>query len=374
MSGAAEPGVRACTAGHRGPATVSLRPRDPRVHRRHGRAGLAQRAADHRPGMAAGRHRRGGLRRPRPRRASRRRWRRCWRSCWPGPWSPGPASSLAGRSRTRVKRQLRGALLRRVAALGPGAGRARSGPARSRRWPRAGSTPSTATSRCICRSCSGGDRPVAVVVALLASDWISAVIIAVTLPLIPVFMALVGRGHARADATRSCACLQRLAGHFLDVVAGLPTLKVFGRAKPQVAGDRATSPSVTAMATMATLRVTFLSSLMLELLATFSVALVAVAIGLRLLGGRLDLRDRAVRAGARARGLPAAAPARRQLPRQRRGRQPRPSRSSRCSRRRCRRAGTRTEIPDPASAGIAVDELDGAPIRAGAARRSTVSR
>ena len=83
--------------------------------------------------------------------------------------------------------------------------------------------------------------------------------------------------------------LQRLAGHFLDVVAGLPTLKVFGRAKAQVAAVRDITDRYR-MATMATLKVAFLSSLILELLATFSVALVAVAVGLRLLGGHLTSR------------------------------------------------------------------------------------
>ena len=80
--------------------------------------------------------------------------------------------------------------------------------------------------------------------------------------------------------------LQRLGGHFLDVVAGLPTLKVFGRAKAQADAIATVSTSYRERA-LATLRVAFLSSLVLELLATVSMALVAVAIGLRLLGGSL---------------------------------------------------------------------------------------
>jgi ATP-binding cassette, subfamily C, bacterial CydCD len=104
-------------------------------------------------------------------------------------------------------------------------------------------------------------------------------------PLIPLFMALVG-ASTNARMRRQARLLQRLAGHFLDVVAGLPTLKVFGRAKAQVAAIRDITNRYRA-ATMATLRVAFLSSLILELLATFSVALVAVAIGLRLLGGHV---------------------------------------------------------------------------------------
>ena len=85
---------------------------------------------------------------------------------------------------------------------------------------------------------------------------------------------------------RQARHLQRLAGHFLDVVAGLPTLKVFGRAKAQ-AQAIADMTDQYRLATMDTLKVAFLSSLILELLATISVALVAVAVGLRLLGGHL---------------------------------------------------------------------------------------
>ncbi len=128
--------------------------------------------------------------------------------------------------------------------------------------------------------------PVTVIVVVLGADWISAVIIAVTVPLIPLFMALVG-ASTKVRMRRQARLLQRLAGHFLDVVAGLPTLKVFGRAKAQVAAVRDITNRYRT-ATMATLKVAFLSSLILELLATFSVALVAVAVGLRLLGGHVS--------------------------------------------------------------------------------------
>ncbi len=129
--------------------------------------------------------------------------------------------------------------------------------------------------------------PLAVIIVVLGADWISAVIIAVTVPLIPLFIGLVGASTG-ARMARQARLLQRLAGHFLDVVAGLPTLKVFGRAKAQVAAVRAITDQYR-LATMATLKVAFLSSLILELLATLSVALVAVAVGLRLLGGHLSL-------------------------------------------------------------------------------------
>ena len=129
-------------------------------------------------------------------------------------------------------------------------------------------------------------------------------------------MALVGATTRDRTAARMRS-LQRLAGHFLDIVSGLPTLKVFGRAKAQARAIAEVTDRYRA-ATMATLRLTFLSSLILELLATVSVALVAVAVGLRLLGGDMTLPGRALRPGPGARGLPAAARPRPALPRQRR--------------------------------------------------------
>jgi ATP-binding cassette, subfamily C, bacterial CydD len=127
--------------------------------------------------------------------------------------------------------------------------------------------------------------PIAVVVRVALADWISALIILVTLPLIPVFMVLVGL-PARARARRQWYLLARLGGHFLDVVEGLTTLKVFGRARSQaeVIG-RVTDAHRTA--TMSVLRVAFLSSLVLELAAALATALVAVEVGLRLLGGHI---------------------------------------------------------------------------------------
>jgi ATP-binding cassette subfamily C protein CydCD len=131
--------------------------------------------------------------------------------------------------------------------------------------------------------------PVAIIAVVAGADWVSALLIAVSLPLIPLFMALVG-ATTRDRTVRRMRSLQRLAGHFLDVVAGLPTLKVFGRAKAQAQAIADVTNRYRG-ATMATLRLTFLSSLVLELLATVSVALVAVAVGLRLLGGTLTFHD-----------------------------------------------------------------------------------
>lgn len=130
--------------------------------------------------------------------------------------------------------------------------------------------------------------PVVVVVAILSADWISAAIVAFTIPLIPLFMALVG-ATTRERMDRQLRTLERLAGHFLDVVAGLPTLKVFGRARAQAELIAQVAERYRETA-LSTLKVTFLSSLILELVATIAVALVAVAIGLRLMGGDLGLR------------------------------------------------------------------------------------
>ena len=128
--------------------------------------------------------------------------------------------------------------------------------------------------------------PLVVLAVLVARDWISAAIVVVTVPLIPLFMALVGAStRERMDA--QVQSLQRLGGHFLDVVAGLTTLKVFGRAKAQAAAIEAVSERHRVQV-LGTLRVAFLSSLVLELLATVSMALIAVAVGLRLMSGHLD--------------------------------------------------------------------------------------
>lgn len=129
--------------------------------------------------------------------------------------------------------------------------------------------------------------PVAVLARLTFADWSSAVIIAVTLPLLPVFGALVG-WQTRAATERQWRRLSRLGGHFLDLVAGLPTLRVFGRAHGQVAAVRRMADGHR-VATMRTLRIAFLSALVLELIAALAVALVAVPIGLRLLAGAFTL-------------------------------------------------------------------------------------
>jgi len=130
--------------------------------------------------------------------------------------------------------------------------------------------------------------PVVVLVQIAIVDWVSGVLIAVTLPLVPVFMVLVGL-HTQKRTARQWRSLSLLASHFLDVTAGLPTLKVFGRARAQAA-EIARVGNAHRNATIGVLRVAFLSAFVLELVASLSVAVVAVGVGLRLLDGRLDLR------------------------------------------------------------------------------------
>ncbi|MGY5115167.1 thiol reductant ABC exporter subunit CydD [Streptomyces sp. 900105755] len=193
----------------------------------------------------------------------------------------------AHRASAAVKSELRGRLLDRAVALGPG-------------WlsgQRTGSLVTLATrgvdalddyfSRYLPQLGLAVVVPVAVLARIVTEDWVSAAIIVGTLPLIPVFMVLIGWAtQSRTD--RQWRLLSRLSGHFLDVVAGLPTLKVFGRAKAQAESIRQITGEYR-QATMRTLRIAFLSSFALELLATLSVALVAVTVGMRLVRGDMDL-------------------------------------------------------------------------------------
>ncbi|WP_030188999.1 thiol reductant ABC exporter subunit CydD [Streptomyces violaceorubidus] len=195
----------------------------------------------------------------------------------------------AHRASAAVKSELRGRLLDRATALGPG-------------WlggQRTGSLVALATrgvdalddyfARYLPQLGLAVVVPVAVLARIVTEDWVSAAIIVGTLPLIPVFMMLIGWAtQSRMD--RQWQLLSRLSGHFLDVVAGLPTLKVFGRAKAQAESIKRITGEYR-QATMRTLRIAFLSSFALELLATLSVALVAVTIGMRLVHGEMTLYD-----------------------------------------------------------------------------------
>jgi ATP-binding cassette subfamily C protein CydD len=126
-----------------------------------------------------------------------------------------------------------------------------------------------------------------IVGVMLLGDWLSAVIVLATLPIVPLFMVLIG-WTTRAAQDRQWERLQALAASFLDAVEGLSTLKVFGRERRQVERiGRLTDDH--RRHTMAVLRVSFLSGFALELAASLSVALVAVSVGIRLVDGSLAL-------------------------------------------------------------------------------------
>ena len=129
--------------------------------------------------------------------------------------------------------------------------------------------------------------PVAVLALVASIDLLSAGIMLLTLPLVPVFMWLVGRYTERRTAQRREA-LRLLATHFLDVVRGLPTLRAFNRGRAQAERIEQVSDEYR-RATMGTLRVAFLSGTVLELAATLGIALVAVTVGVRLAEGGLGL-------------------------------------------------------------------------------------
>ncbi|MFD9701421.1 thiol reductant ABC exporter subunit CydD [Lentzea sp. NPDC059081] len=129
--------------------------------------------------------------------------------------------------------------------------------------------------------------PPLVLAQLAFADPTSALIVLVTLPLLPVFGVLVGLRTRDATQAR-WERLQQLGGHFRDVLAGLPTLRAFDRTTHQSTVIRDVADRHRE-ATTAALRIAFLSGLVLEVLSSLSVALVAVPVGLRLLDGRLDL-------------------------------------------------------------------------------------
>jgi len=130
--------------------------------------------------------------------------------------------------------------------------------------------------------------PVIVAIAIGFHDILSLIIVVVTIPLIPVFMVVIG-WTTQERVKRRFAVQSRLANHFADLVAGLPTLQVFGRARAQTKTLSA-SEDANRRETMGTLRVAFLSAGVLELAATLAVAIVAVTIGFRVVAGGVDLR------------------------------------------------------------------------------------
>ena len=129
--------------------------------------------------------------------------------------------------------------------------------------------------------------PLVVGTTIFLQDWSTGLIVLFTIPLIPLFGILIGRFTASATA-KKWQTMGMLSGYFLDLLSGLTTLKVYGRSAKQEENIGKVGETYRAE-TMAVLRISFLSSLALELIATLSVALIAVSIGLRLVGGSLSL-------------------------------------------------------------------------------------
>ena len=130
--------------------------------------------------------------------------------------------------------------------------------------------------------------PVVVLAWVGSIDPVSALVMLLTLPLVPVFLWLIGR-YTEEQTRRRWESLRLLSTHFLDVVRGLPTLRAFNRGHTQETTIAAVSEQYR-RATMGTLRVSFLSGAVLELAATLGVALAAVTVGVRLVGGGLGLQ------------------------------------------------------------------------------------
>ncbi|ALG05651.1 hypothetical protein AOZ06_00750 [Kibdelosporangium phytohabitans] len=129
--------------------------------------------------------------------------------------------------------------------------------------------------------------PLSVGAAILLIDWPAAVVIALTVPLVPLFAILIGR-YTASKVTESADATARLSAHLLEMIRALPVLTAFRRAERQADAVRRVSAQHR-RATLATLRVAFSSALALELIATLSVAVVAVIIGVRLVSGDLTL-------------------------------------------------------------------------------------
>jgi ATP-binding cassette subfamily C protein CydD len=129
--------------------------------------------------------------------------------------------------------------------------------------------------------------PLSIVVFILPIDWISALVMTLTAPLIPLFMILIGRGAERKNQ-QQWRKLARMSGHFLDTIQGLTSLKLFNASRKESQVIARISDEYR-HSTLSVLRIAFLSSFALEFFSTISIAIVAVLVGFRLYWGELDL-------------------------------------------------------------------------------------
>lgn len=192
------------------------------------------------------------------------------------------------RAATSVVGDLRAAVVRHAADLGPAALEGERGPALATLTTRGLDALDGYLVKYLPQLLLAATVTPAVLAVVWWHDTIAGITVLVTLPLVPLFMALVGL-MTRDAADRRLRSMQRLGAQVLDLVAGLPTLRALGRERGQGTRVREVGEAYR-RATMGTLRTAFLSALVLESLTTLSVALVAVGIGLRLVYGHLDLQ------------------------------------------------------------------------------------
>jgi ATP-binding cassette subfamily C protein CydCD len=200
----------------------------------------------------------------------------------------GAQEWLTARASVAVRGQVRGAVLQGVLRLGPmWAQRQPPGRVVAATGPGLDSLDGYVT-RAVPAFVAAAIVPAVALVAIILADWQCGVILLVLLPLVPLFMVLIGVTTKRYVARRY-VILERLSGRFLDLLRGLTTLRVYGQADAQQQRlERSTDDF--RRQTLSTLRVAFLSGLVLDLLGALSVAVVAVDIGLRLDAGHVGFR------------------------------------------------------------------------------------
>ena len=192
----------------------------------------------------------------------------------------------AQRAASGAKSQIRSALLKRVLATG-GADTPEGTGATAVLLSRGLNALDDYYTKTLTAFVSTASVPFILWVVVAALDWMSAMVLACTLPLIPVFMILIGK-NTRDETAEAQAELHRLSDHILELVRGLPVIIGLGRERAQTRSMNALGQRYRER-TMQTLRSAFMSSLALELITTISVALIAVLIGVRLVNGTLGL-------------------------------------------------------------------------------------
>src|SRR6478736_2928642 len=195
--------------------------------------------------------------------------------------------AVAARAAARVQGQLRSGLVEAIGVLGPEWLRARNSAALAVTAGRGLDALEAYFGRYLPQLVQTVVATPLIIAVMWWQDWISGLTVLLTLPLIPIFMVLIGLA-TRSVQQRQWRTLQRLASRFADTVQGLATLKMFGRQHRAAASVERLTDQYRGE-TMRVLRVSFLSGFALEFLASISVAIVAVSIGFRLIDGALSL-------------------------------------------------------------------------------------